>query len=72
MKRRFVWVFVSLCLLAVTSCSTPHVMVLKDGTNIETQSKPEFDKKTGFYKFKDTTGKEVKINKDEIREIKEK
>ena len=72
MKRGFVLVWVSVCLLMAAAFSTPHVMLLKDGTTIETKDKPNFDKKTGFYKYKDATGKTGEINKDAITEIKEK
>ena len=72
MKRRFALVCVSVCLLLAAACSTPHVMLLRDGTTIETKDKPNFDKKTGFYKYKDATGKTGEINKDAITEIKEK
>ena len=39
---------------------------------IESTDKPKFDKKTGFYEIKGKDGKTVKINKDEVVEIKEK
>jgi len=64
------FLLVSSCLFV--GCASPHVMVMKDGTTIETEDSPKFDKKTGFYEFKTTDGKTVKANKDEVLSIQEK
>ena len=61
---------ISSCLFV--ACASPHVMVMKDGTTIETEGSPKFDGKTGFYEFKTTEGKTVRANKDEVVTIKEK
>jgi hypothetical protein len=47
-------------------CSTPYVIHLKNGDVMESTDEPDFDDDSGFYKFEDYSGKEVRLNKDEI------
>ena len=70
--RKFAWSLLLVCSFLLAGCAAPHVMVLKDGTTIETVNAPEFDNKTGFYEFETTDGKMTQINKDEVVSIKEK
>lgn len=72
MNRITIWGAVLVSLFLFIGCATPHVILLKDGTTIETKNTPDFDRKTGFYKYKSLDGVKGKINKDEIVEIKEK
>ncbi len=58
--------------LLLAGCAGQHVLVMKDGREIETAGNPKFDEKTGFYKYKTMDGKKSKANKDEIVEIREK
>lgn len=51
-------------------CSTPSVITLKDGRQIETVDTPKLDADAGFYQYKQLDGKEATINKDEVFTIK--
>ncbi len=72
MNRIFVWSVLLVSLFLFISCATPHVVLLKDGTTIETRDTPDFDKKAGFYRYETVDGMKGQINKDAIVEIKEK
>ncbi len=71
MNWKNVFVVAFFMLLFLVACSTPYQMTLKDGTVIEMANEPEFDKNTGFYQFTTVEGKNARINKDEVIEIKE-
>jgi len=58
-------------LMALVACSTPYRMMLKDGTVVEMAGEPEFDKDTGFYEYQALDGKNVRVNKEQVVEIKE-
>jgi len=73
MKKK---IALSVCLLLAAAlaggCSTPHLMVMKDGRTVETRDRPEYDPQTGFYTYTDKDGNDVKVNKNEVVEFKEK
>jgi major membrane immunogen (membrane-anchored lipoprotein) len=71
MKKAAVIGMVIFALMALVACSTPYRMMLKDGTVIEMADEPEFDKDTGFYEYNTLDGKNVRVNKDQVVEIKE-
>lgn len=58
-----------ICLFACTSCvvSEPYKVTLLDGREFKTDSKPEFNTKTGYYKFRDLSGKDALVRADEIQ-----
>jgi hypothetical protein len=59
----------SLATVAVLAgCSSPSVVQTKDGSQIVTPDRPEYDKKSGMYQYQDN-GREVQINKDEVKSI---
>ena len=61
-----------LCLALVAglaACATPHAIVLRDGRTVLTKDEPKPEEGTGFYVFTDEQGKKVRLNKDEIIEI---
>jgi hypothetical protein len=61
----------SLATVAVLAgCSSPSVMQTRDGSQIVTPDKPEYDKKSGMYQY-DDNGKQVQINKDDVKSIQE-
>lgn len=68
-KTLLATMFLALGLLA--GCSTPSVIVLNDGREIQTLDTPEYDAKSGFYEFKQPDGKPQRLNKDQVRTIKE-
>jgi hypothetical protein len=47
------------------------VITLNDGREIQTTDEPEFDEETGFYEFEQLDGKRAKVNKDQVRTLKE-
>lgn len=58
-------------LMALVACSTPYRMMLKDGTVVQTVDEPKFDKDTGFYEYQAPDGKHVRVNKEQVVEIRE-
>lgn len=59
----------ALCCLALilTTCGSTHYKItLKDGREFMAASKPEFNKKTGYYKFRSLNEKDALIRADEI------
>jgi len=69
MKRYFKWSIVVVSILFLFGCASPHVLTLKDGTQIETRDEPQFDNNTGFYTYKTKDGKKAQVNKDEVATI---
>ncbi|EPM0509110.1 YgdI/YgdR family lipoprotein [Pseudomonas monteilii] len=68
-KSLLVTCAISFGLLA--GCSTPSLIVLNDGKEIQTLSTPRYDQKTGFYEFKQPDGKLQRLNKEQVRTIKD-
>ncbi|WP_397453453.1 YgdI/YgdR family lipoprotein [Pseudomonas sp. NA-150] len=58
-------------LASLAGCSSPSVITLNDGREIQAVDTPKFDKDTGFYEFKQLDGKETRVNKDQVRTVKE-
>ncbi|MCB2183601.1 MAG: YgdI/YgdR family lipoprotein [Desulfobulbaceae bacterium] len=71
MKKIMILMAILFCIFGLAACSTPHVMMLKDGRVIELADEPDFDSDTGFYEYETAKGKKVRINKNEVVEIKE-
>lgn len=59
----------TISLFLCTSCavSEPYKVTLLDGRTFKTDSKPEFNNKTGYYKFRDLSGKDALVRADEIQ-----
>jgi uncharacterized metal-binding protein len=54
-------------LFACAGCSSTHYKItLRDGREFMTASKPEFNSKTGYYKFRALNDKDALIRSDEI------
>lgn len=60
---------VGLALLA--GCSSPSVITLNDGREIQTLDHPDYDEEAGFYEFEGIDGKPGRVNKDQVRTVKE-
>ena len=58
-------------LTTLAGCSSPSVITLNDGRELQTVDSPKFDSDTGFYEFEQLDGKRTKINKDQVRTVKE-
>lgn len=67
-KRYIPAVVIALGLVA--GCSTPSVITMKDGREIQTVDTPDFDKKSNFYEYEQIDGSRVTINADEVESIK--
>lgn len=59
----------AVCLFSCASCavSAPYKVTLIDGREFKTDSKPEFNTKTRYYKFRDESGKDALVRADEIK-----
>lgn len=55
----------------LVGCSTPTRITLIDGKEIITTNQPHYDKRSGFYEFKQYGGARSRINKDQVRSITE-
>ncbi|WP_137817903.1 YgdI/YgdR family lipoprotein [Pseudomonas sp. 2FG] len=61
----------ALGLVTLAGCSSPSVITLNDGREIQSVDQPEFDEDDGFYEFEQLDGKRVKVNKDQVRTVEE-
>jgi major membrane immunogen (membrane-anchored lipoprotein) len=71
MTQRTLTALLATGLLALAGCSTPSVITLNDGTQIQTVDVPEFDEESGFYEFEQLDGKPTRVNKDQVITVKE-
>lgn len=72
MTQRSLQLFLAtFALVALAGCSTPSVITLNDGSQIQTVDTPEFDDDSGFYEFEQLDGKPARINKDQVITVKE-
>jgi hypothetical protein len=55
---------------ALAACSTPSEITTRDGRTTYTTDAPQTDNDNGFITYKKKNGEEVKINKDDVKEIK--
>lgn len=70
-KRTLPAFMLALGLAALAGCSTPTVITLNDGREIQGVDKPSYDEDSGFYEFEQLDGKRMRLNKDQIRTVKE-
>lgn len=56
---------------ALAACSSPSVVTLNDGRQIQTLDQPEFDDDEQFYEYEGLDGKPGRVNKDQVRSIEE-
>lgn len=61
----------TLSLAVLAGCASPTVITLNDGREIQTTDEPSFDDDSGFYEFEQLDGKRAKVNKDQVRTVKE-
>jgi hypothetical protein len=67
MIQRFCFALATLAMLSCSGCSTAHYKItLRDGREFMTASKPEYNSKTGYYKFRALNDKDALIRSDEI------
>ncbi len=58
-------------LTVLAGCSNPSVITLNDGREIQTLDHPDYDDEAGFYEFESIDGKPGRVNKDQVRTVKE-
>ncbi|NBB07363.1 YgdI/YgdR family lipoprotein [Pseudomonas monteilii] len=61
----------ALALGALAGCASPTVITLNDGREIQATDTPNYDEDSGFYEFEQLDGKRTRLNKDQIRTVKE-
>lgn len=60
-------VVLPLVLLALDGCAPQHHhIVLRDGREIVTASRPEFVAKTGYYRYRGMDGRDALVRADEV------
>ena len=69
-KKHFTALFTAVAFVALAGCSSPTVITMKDGSQLQTTDTPKYDDDSGFYEFEELDGKPVRINKDDIHTIK--
>lgn len=70
-QRTLPALMLALGLATLAGCSSPTVITLNDGREIQAVDTPQYDEDSGFYEFKQLDGKETRINKDQVRTVKE-
>ncbi|KQQ56135.1 hypothetical protein ASF84_12640 [Pseudomonas sp. Leaf127] len=61
----------ALGLATLAGCSSPTVITLNDGREIQSVDTPRYDDEAGFYEFEQLDGKKTRINKDQVRTVKD-
>lgn len=61
----------ALGLTTLVGCSSPAVITLNDGREIQAVDEPEYDEESGFYEFEQLDGTRAKVNKDQVRTVKQ-
>jgi major membrane immunogen (membrane-anchored lipoprotein) len=70
MKRVFSMLLMLCLVVGLAACgATIYNVNMKNGTTYQAKGEPEYDKKSGTYKFCDPKGKEVMVNKDDVQVI---
>lgn len=69
--QRALFPLLAASMLALAGCSTPGLITLNDGSEIQTADMPSFDEDSGFYEFEQLDGKRVRVNKDQVTTVKE-
>lgn len=70
-KRPLPAFLLALGLGALAGCASPTVITLNDGREIQATDTPKYDEDSGFYEFEQLDGKRTRLNKDQIRTVKE-
>ncbi|AKN26725.1 putative lipoprotein [Stutzerimonas stutzeri] len=55
----------------MAGCANPSVITLNDGREIQTLDRPDYDDESGFYEYEQLDGKPGKVNKDQVRTVRE-
>ncbi|GFM84246.1 lipoprotein [Pseudomonas cichorii] len=61
----------ALGIASLAGCASPTVITLNDGREIQSVDTPHYDEDSGFYEFKQLDGKQTRVNKDQVRTVKD-
>lgn len=53
----------------LAGCSTPSLITLNDGRELQAVDTPRYERVSGFYEFEQLDGKLNRVNKDQVRTI---
>ncbi|MBX6702869.1 YgdI/YgdR family lipoprotein [Pseudomonas aeruginosa] len=70
-KRMLPALLLAVGLGALAGCSSPTVITLNDGREIQAVDTPSYDEDSSFYEFEQLDGKRARVNKDQVRTVKE-
>lgn len=70
-QRTLAALMLAMGLATLAGCASPTVITLNDGREIQAVDTPEFDEESGFYQFEQLDGKETRVNKDQVRTVKD-
>ena len=70
-QRTLATFMLAVALATLAGCASPTVITLNDGREIQAIDSPTYDEQSGFYEFEQLDGKETRINKDQVRTVKE-
>ncbi|AYC33463.1 YgdI/YgdR family lipoprotein [Pseudomonas cavernae] len=70
-QRTLLALMLTLGLGTLAGCASPTVITLNDGREIQAVDTPEYDDEAGFYEFEQLDGKRTRVNKDQVRTVKE-
>lgn len=71
LQRYLITALLAFGLFSLAGCSTPTIITLKDGREIQAVDVPWYDMQTGFYEYKQWDGTRTQINRDQVQSIKE-
>jgi hypothetical protein len=55
----------------LAGCSNPSVITLNAGRESHPLDRPDYDDESGFYEYEQIDGKPGKVNKDQVRTVRE-
>jgi hypothetical protein len=56
-------------LALAAGCASPYVIYLQGGETLYSRDEPSYDEDAGFYRFEDESGREQRVNKDQIERM---
>lgn len=66
MRRRIALPCLSLLLLLASCASQSWVIQLKDGRKLTAQEEPQFQSKTGYYRYRNENGRDALVQAQEV------
>lgn len=69
MRNSLLPLLLALLLLLPACASHVYSVNMKNGDTYQAEEEPEFHEESGSYRFKDTNGKIIMVNKDDVQAI---